>query len=139
MSRAPSLHAPRVAIIDDEEDVLTFVRIALEDAGFTVEALDRPTEALATLEAFRPHVILLDLLMPEQMGVSLYTELRASPVLRDVPVIIVSGLNARDTLQEASAATGAGPPAGYLEKPVDAAALLDAVRRALSHSGRGTP
>ncbi len=130
MSQKPSLPAPRVAVVDDEEDVLTFVRIALEDAGFTVQALDRPTEAIGALEVFRPHLILLDLLMPEQMGVSLYAELRQNPVLRHVPVIILSGLNARDTLPEA---------AGYLEKPVDAAALLHAVRRVLPDPRGGTP
>ncbi len=131
MSREHATAAPRVAVIDDEEDVLTFVRIAMEDAGFEVATVSRPTEAVATLEAFRPDVILLDLLMPEQMGLSLYTQLRSTPSLRATPIIILTGLAARDTLSAFSAAATTDQPVGYLEKPVDAAALLGAVRRAL--------
>ena len=132
MSEGHAAAAPRGAVIDDEEDVLTFVRIAMEDAGFEVATVSRPTEALETLEAFRPDVVLLDLLMPEQMGLSLYTQLRTTPLLRETPVIILTGLNARDALGTLGSATTPGPPAGYLEKPVDAAALLGAVRRALA-------
>lgn len=132
MSGGHASAAPRVAVIDDEEDVLTFVRIAMEDAGFEVATISRPTEALESLEAFRPDVILLDLLMPEQMGLSLYTQLRTAPSLCKTPVIILTGLNAHDTLGALKSANGAGPPAGYLEKPVDAASLLGAVRQALA-------
>lgn len=126
----------RVAVIDDEEDVLTFVRVALEDAGYAVATVSRSTEALSVLEAFRPDLVLLDVLMPEQMGLSLYTELRAHPALGATPVLFLTGLNARDDV--ALLTRAAAPPAGYLEKPIDAPSLLAAVRRVLA-GGTGDP
>jgi two-component system alkaline phosphatase synthesis response regulator PhoP len=131
--------AGRVAVVDDEEDVLTFVRIAMEDAGYEVATVSRPTEALEALEAFRPDLILLDLLMPEQMGISLYVEMRSSQVLAATPVVIITGLNARESLPLMTVTAATRPPTGYLEKPIDALSLLAAVRRALAAGTEAAP
>lgn len=130
MSQPTAASARRVAVIDDEEDVLTFVRVALEDAGYVVATVSRSPEAMPALEAFRPDLVLLDVLMPEQMGLSLYSELRAHPTLGATPVLFLTGLNAREDV--APLTRTATPPTGYLEKPIDAPSLLAAVRRALA-------
>lgn len=128
MTRQGDAGRPRVAVVDDEQDVLTFLRLALEDQGFEVLASDRPLAALEQLRGFAPDLICLDLLMPEQMGSSLFLEIRSDPRLAEVPVVILTGLNARDALARVSGpGSKVRPPERYLEKPVDLAGFLRAV------------
>jgi DNA-binding response OmpR family regulator len=130
---------PRVALVDDETDVLTFLRLALEDQGYEVLASDQPATAVDGLRAFRPDLICLDLLMPEQMGASLYVDIRRDPALGGTPVLILSGLNAREMLAEILRAGSVPPPAGYIEKPVELPDFLAAVRGALAGCDGGAP
>jgi DNA-binding response OmpR family regulator len=119
MSVAPA-RKPRVAVIDDEPDVLTFLRLALEDAGFDVLISGSPAQVLTDLESFGPDVICLDLLMPERMGLSLFVEIRRTPSMERVPVVILSGLaGAGETLAALNTAGDLLPPAFCFEKPVD--------------------
>jgi CheY-like chemotaxis protein len=109
---------PLVAIIDDEEDVITYFAVALEDHGYRVVSTSDPAEAMDLLEASDPSVICLDLVMPEQTGISLYSALSRHPRLRDVPVLILSGLALSEDLPRILEEAGGLPaPAGFLEKP----------------------
>ncbi len=119
MSIAPTPR-PRVAVIDDEPDVLTFLRLALEDAGFDVLTSGSPVDVLPDLETFAPDVICLDLLMPERMGLSLFVEIRRVPSMERVPVVILSGLaGVGDVLAMLNTAGDQLPPACCFDKPVD--------------------
>ncbi len=122
----------RVAVVDDEEDVLTFLRLVFEDRGFEVLTTDRPGAAVALLRRFQPDLVCLDLLMPEHTGASLYVAMRRVPELRDVPVLILTGLETEDALVALKhRADGIPPPDGTVEKPLDVAALLRAVEAVL--------
>jgi two-component system alkaline phosphatase synthesis response regulator PhoP len=132
---AAATERTRIAVIDDEVDTLTFVRFLLEDHGYEVLTSAGPANALAHLESFRPHLVVLDLLMPGQLGFSLLIELRRHRQLRAVPILILSGLNARKELAEALRAAGdVTPPEGWVEKPIEPEAFLQAVSGALPHS-----
>ncbi|MFZ5785335.1 MAG: response regulator, partial [Acidobacteriota bacterium] len=122
MSVAPG-RRPRVAVIDDEPDVLTFLRLALEDAGFEVLTSGSPAEVLSELASFGADVICLDLLMPERMGLSLFVEIRRTPSMARVPVVILSGL-AGDALAALDTFGDLLPPAFCFEKPVDLGAFV---------------
>ena len=140
MSRARHPGPPRVAIVDDEVDVLTFLRLALEDAGFKVLTCPRPKRALDVVAAFEPDLVCLDLLMPEQMGTSLYVAMRENPKLASVPILILSGLNTRDELIQIFRREGdLRPPVAFIEKPVDTPHFLEAVRGALEAPSNGSP
>jgi DNA-binding response OmpR family regulator len=131
---------PRVAIIDDEQDVLTFLRIVFEDRGYEVATCEHSSTALALLREFRPDLICLDLLMPEQMGASLYVEIRRLPALASVPVLILTGLNAEDALAAlGSRASGVPPPQGTVEKPLEVAQLFKAVDTVLARTTGASP
>jgi DNA-binding response OmpR family regulator len=120
----------RIAVVDDEPDVLTFLRLALEDAGYEVLASSSPVSVIPELLAFSPDLVCLDLLMPERMGLSLFVEIRRTAALRQVPVVILSGLaGASRPLEGLAFDDETEPPAAYLEKPVDLPALLALVRR----------
>jgi len=133
--KGPGQDAPVVAIIDDEEDIATYLRVALEDEGFRVVSTSDAGEAMDLLVGSRPDLICLDLLMPEQTGVSLYADLMDNRGLRDIPVIFLSGLTNRQGLPEMLDEAGGLPaPAAFLEKPVDVDELIDTVKRILAGS-----
>jgi CheY-like chemotaxis protein len=87
----------RVLVVDDEPDVRGYLRSALEDAGFVVEAASDSLEALDLIRRNPPDLISLDLVMPRHSGAKLYRELQKDRKLSKIPVLIVTG-HARDEL-----------------------------------------
>lgn len=140
MTATPQRGTPLVAIVDDEVDIVTFLRLALEDAGFTVVGTTDPRAAMAMLEEAVPDLICLDLLMPGQMGVSLYAEIAGHRVLGDLPIVILSGLAGRDELPALLHRSGCLPASvRFLEKPVDLEEFLSTVATLLGQSVGDSP
>ena len=130
--------APVIALIDDEEDVLTYFRIALEDHGYRVVSTTEPSTALVLLENSKPSLICLDLLMPEQTGMSFYASLSRHPRLKDVPVVILSGLAVRNDLPRMLEEAGGLPaPARFVEKPGEIDQFLAMVDELVGRSAPG--
>jgi len=133
MTPDPQCEAPIVAIIDDEEDITTYLRIALEDEGYRVVTYTDAAGAIEQLELAAPDLICLDLLMPERMGSSLYLQIRRAEELAEIPVLILSGLGAQEDLQDLLARVGeVPPPTGYIEKPIETRNFLAAIGHALA-------
>jgi len=116
----------RVLVIDDEPQILRFLRPALAAAGY--EALPAMTgaEGLRLAAARAPDVILLDLGLPDLDGQEVLRRLRA---FSDVPVIILS---ARDREAEKITALDGGAD-DYVEKPFGVGELLARIRAAIRH------
>jgi two-component system alkaline phosphatase synthesis response regulator PhoP len=130
------VRSPRVGLVDDEEDITTYLGLALEDRGYDVLSCNDAAGALDRLRSWGPDVVCLDLLMPEEMGTSLYLALRRDAHLATVPIVILSGLNAREELSMFLARlSDVPPPDGYIEKPVDMSAFMTAIK-ALAGRGR---
>ena len=123
-----------VLVVDDDDSVIAAVSEVLEDDGYAVLVAFGGDEAWMTIHkhAPRPDVLLLDLKMPGGDGWSLLRRLQEDPTLADIPVVVMSGGDAR-TLQQVSGA------AGHLSKPVELDTLLETLRRALGSRGRGAP
>jgi CheY-like chemotaxis protein len=108
---------------DDDFARETLGRI-LQVGGYTIMQAADGDQALHYLhEAPRPGLIILDLFMPEGDGWHLIDEQRRSPVLSDIPVIIVSGADGSALPQKGVVA--------QFEKPVAVPALLAAIQRCL--------
>jgi two-component system, OmpR family, KDP operon response regulator KdpE len=88
-TRLPSKshHAPSVLVIDDEPQIRRFVRVGLEQRGYTVKLADTGATGLATAADLQPNVIVLDLGLPDMSGTEVLESVRASS---DVPVIVLS-------------------------------------------------
>jgi CheY-like chemotaxis protein len=108
----------KVLIVDDEPDVRTYLKSALEDYGFNVKTASDGFDALEQLETFTPDIISLDLVMPRHSGIKFYRDLKKRKEWSKIPVLIVTG-HARDDLGKADfdAMIMQGPGV-YLEKPV---------------------
>jgi CheY-like chemotaxis protein len=140
MTLDPQPDVPIVVIIDDEEDIATYLRIALEDEGYRVEAYTGAAGAIELLDRVGPALICLDLLMPGQTGISLYADLVKHPRLGGVPVVMLSGLTNDDGLPGILEDAGGLPqPASFIEKPVDIERFILVVNRLLASPARTLP
>ncbi|MEW5995204.1 MAG: response regulator, partial [Candidatus Zixiibacteriota bacterium] len=120
-----------ILVVDDEEDVRTFLSVALKQAGFEVVTATDGFEALNQVKKHKPDLISLDLVMPKRSGVKFYRDLLKNKEWSKIPIIIVTG-HARDELGRADLKelTMSGPGI-YLEKPVKPQNYVAAIKSLL--------
>jgi two-component system, OmpR family, alkaline phosphatase synthesis response regulator PhoP len=106
-----------VLLIDDEPGMGSLVSMSLEDAGARVVQVDDLAAALAAAREERPSVVLLDLALGSEDGLSLLPRLREEPSLSDVPII---AFTIHESRQREALEKGAD---GFVAKPFRAAEL----------------
>ena len=79
-----------VLVVDDDETIREFVATLLDCEGYRVRTAADGREALDALEAWRPDLIVLDMLMPVMDGAAFLRAQQADPRHRDIPVIMMS-------------------------------------------------
>ena len=114
----------RILAVDDDPQALRYVRDALVASGFEPLATADPEETLRLLEEERPHLVLLDLVLPGTDGIDLMRKIRET---RDVPVIFLSAYG-QDQLVARAFDMGA---ADYVVKPFSPTELAARIRAAL--------
>ena len=120
----------RILLVDDEIDILEFVRYNLQKEGYEVFTAQNGAEALKAAAKYRPHLILLDMMMPVMDGAQTCRAIRQDPQLRDTMVVFLSALGEED-----QQLTGFGVGADdYLTKPFSVDELLARVRANLRRS-----
>ena len=120
------MSAGQILVVDDEPDILGLLREILGDEGFEVSTAHNAAEARAARRARRPDLILLDIWMPDEDGISLLKEWSRDDA-EDSPVVMMSG---HATVETAVEATRLGAY-DFIEKPLSTAKLLLTIRRAL--------
>jgi two-component system, OmpR family, response regulator AdeR len=83
----------KVVVVEDDNDLQFLYRRKLEQAGFTVSVAADGVKALATITEVRPHLILLDLLLPELSGPEMLARLRAEEWASDIRVIVLTNIS----------------------------------------------
>ncbi|NMB70842.1 MAG: response regulator transcription factor, partial [Bacteroidales bacterium] len=76
------IQEPRILLVDDEKDIIEFLSYNLKKEGFLVEAAANGKEAISKAVSFKPHLILLDVMMPGMDGMEACDELRKIPELQ---------------------------------------------------------
>jgi CheY-like chemotaxis protein len=129
----------RLLIVDDDPDYVDGIRAILEGAGYTVDAAYNPKDGFDALKARPYDLLLLDILMGRGAeGVMFARKMRKDPVLREIPVLIITGL------REQIAFLFPGEPLHphlvpvdeLMEKPVEPALLLEKVAALLAAARR---
>jgi DNA-binding response OmpR family regulator len=120
----------RVLVVDDEPDIVLFVRVNLELHGHEVRTAAHGEEALAAIEEERPDAMVLDVMMPHLDGWGVLERLKAheDEAIRTIPVVMLTAL---DTDQD-QARGGIEGAVRYLTKPLGPDDLLTAVEDVLS-------
>jgi CheY-like chemotaxis protein len=116
----------RILVVDDDRDACDLIATVLGQAGYAVEVAVDGFEALATMAACRPDLVLTDLQMPGMNGIELIRRIHA--VDGSVPVVLTTGAETRD-LCTAANAYGA---VACLTKPINLDELLWTIDCALA-------
>jgi len=111
---------PLLLVVEDDRVLRELYRVALSLSNFTVRDCEDGMDALRCLEEERPDVVVLDLNLPRVSGIAVYEELRACEATRNVPIIVVTGMEPLPHL----------PGATVLRKPVSTEQLRAAVEHA---------
>ncbi|MBQ6861467.1 MAG: response regulator transcription factor [Alistipes sp.] len=119
----------RILLVDDEIDILEFVRYNLQREGYDVYTASNGAEALEEAERCRPHLILLDRMMPVMDGVEACRALRRLPYLNNTRIVFLSALG-EEHEQLSGFEVGADD---YLTKPIKMKLLVSRVQAILKH------
>lgn len=115
----------RVSYIDDDADIRSIVRVALEMVGgLDVEMFSSGKEALSDAESLTTDIIMLDVMMPEMDGCETLRQLRKIPKIENVPAIFITAKIGLDDMN----AYYKHDIAGIIQKPFDPMTLADQVR-----------
>src|SRR5580704_8996947 len=118
-----------ILVVDDDAKIVRLVRAYLERDGYRVIEAADGRAALAAVEAERPALVVLDLMLPEIDGLDVVLAIRRTS---ETPIIILS---ARGTTADRIAGLGTGAD-DYLPKPFSPAELVVRVRRVLARTAR---
>ncbi len=121
----------RIAVIDDDPDIVAYLTSVLVDNGYEVRSAGDGADGLELVRDWVPDLICLDIAMPEPTGVRVYRELRGDPLLGSVPVIMVTGVlpQFKDFIHHRKHVP---PPDGYIQKPFEVEELLRVVTEVLA-------
>ncbi len=128
--------AKKVLVVDDELDMRVFITTLLETNGFKPIPAEDGNQGLELARKSKPSLIILDVMMPKESGITMYRELRRDPSLKEIPVIMLSALSrktffhSQKVLDEYKGEKIPEPDA-YIEKPPEPAELLDAIQQVL--------
>ncbi len=117
----------KVLIIDDDPDILQFVRMNLELEGFDVRTAEGGPAGLEAAKESPPDLVLLDVMMPEMDGLTVLRRLRTSPPTMNVPVIL---LTAKALAEDRVKGLELGAD-DYVTKPFDLEELVARVKTVL--------
>jgi two-component system OmpR family response regulator len=131
MPESPSGH--RVLVVDDEPNLVEVVTMALRFQGFTVESAGNGREALAAVASFKPHLMVLDVMLPDMEGFDVAARLGAQRA--SVPIIF---LTARDATEDKIRGLSGGGD-DYMTKPFSLEELVARIRTILRRTGQATP
>ncbi|HKS27697.1 MAG TPA: response regulator [Pyrinomonadaceae bacterium] len=120
----------KVLVVDDQNDNLVLVSLAVQEMGFRVVTAVNGEDAVAVALLGRPQLILMDIAMPRMDGIEATRSIRQRQEIRDVPIVILSAFDTDDFRRRAEQA-GVN---GYLTKPID----FDRLRVLIDKLLRGT-
>jgi CheY-like chemotaxis protein len=141
-------------IVEDTEETAIFLSQILEDHGYQYQVARNGVEAISAVRENRPELVLLDIMMPKKSGIHVFREIKTDPDLKNIPVIVVTGLSdvtgvdVRTGEEEPNLDEGdvvahqlgsvlGGKiwdmsPDGLLEKPINPSALIGQIQSLLS-------
>lgn len=127
--------AKTILIVEDEPDILSLEKMALEAAGFRCVATNSVDQALKSLETETPDLIILDIVLPGRPGYMLSQELKSRVKTASIPILCVSA-QTEPLAVRISMAAGADE---FIAKPFDVAVVVEHVRRRIGDKERQSP
>lgn len=127
--------APRILVVEDDQDIAKLLSIILTDAGYQVDTVFTGADALNRLQQAHYDLISLDLILPDISGLDLIHLLRQQPDTADIPIVVVSAKMEQGRL----AINGDATKIDWLAKPIDQHQLMVIVQQQLSTTRESRP
>jgi two-component system OmpR family response regulator len=128
-----SADGSRVLVVDDEPNIVELISMALRFQGFAVETAASGREAIAAVSKFKPHLIVLDVMLGDMEGFDVAERLGAQRA--GVPIIF---LTARDSTEDKVRGLSGGGD-DYMTKPFSLEELVARIRTILRRTGQAAP
>ena len=120
----------RILIVDDEQDIRTYLSTLLGDQGYeTIQAKDGG-EAIQKIQAGPPDLITLDISMPEKSGIRFFREIKMDDRWKHIPIVVVTGVS-EDMKTFISSRHQVPAPEGFVPKPINQEEILSLVQSLL--------
>ena len=128
--RPALLKTEKIVVIEDEDDILEVIAYNLKREGYEVVTSTSGEDGLEKIEKSSPHLVVLDLMLPEIDGIELCRKLKSDPLTRAIPVIMVTAKG-----EESDVVLGLGVGADdYITKPFSPRELVARVKAVLRRS-----
>ncbi|HTL47822.1 MAG TPA: response regulator [Verrucomicrobiae bacterium] len=124
---SPPENRKKILVVDDEPDVLKFVKLRLESQGYEVYTAENGETAIHVTKKIRPDLILLDIKLPLFDGYEVLRRVRGDPELSETPIVLATA-DASVRVQEGSKLLDAN---SYLMKPFDSEEMFKVISREL--------
>ena len=130
-----------ILVVAEESDTRIFLSKLLVSAGWIVVEAVGMAEGLRLAKEAKPAVVVLDVMMPNMEGIHMYHHMKNEPLLRTIPVIMISGIDWETfSFYQKFHSDRMGPrvpePEAFMEKPVEADELLGELERLLGDMAR---
>jgi two-component system, OmpR family, alkaline phosphatase synthesis response regulator PhoP len=123
----------KILLVDDEPDILEFLSYNLKKEGYQISTASDGRQALQVARREKPHLIILDIMMPEMDGIETCRQLRAEPIFQET---LIAFLTARDEDFTQVAALDVGGD-DYISKPIRPRVFISRVQALLRRLERG--
>ena len=126
----------KVLVVDDDVDVRKVVTKLVEKSGYEAIEAKNGVEGMGKVREDKPDLIILDMLMPKEIGIRMYHELKTEEPLKDIPVIVLSAIPKKSFLRSQKvlnefAGQSVPEPEAYIEKPEEPEELVALMKKIL--------
>lgn len=124
----------QVLIVDDEADVVDYLSAILEENNFEVLSARSAEEGYKLAVKNIPDIICLDIMMPQESGLSQYLRIRGNRKLKKIPVMILSGMEKENEFNFDDYVTDKRipPPDIFMEKPINVSDFIANIERLIA-------
>jgi CheY-like chemotaxis protein len=120
----------RILVVDDEPSFTRMVRLNLEKTGlYEVKEENSARRAAATARMFRPHLVLLDVVMPDMDGGDVATQIKGQPGCKETPIVFITAIVGKGEAGPAGQRSGGHL---FLSKPVSLRTLVESIEKNLA-------
>ena len=121
--------ARKILVVDDEPDIVIYLKLLLENSGYEVVAASDGREGLELARKEEPDLVCLDIMMPKKTGVALYQEIKTDPELKKLPCIIISAYESAysfkgQAFRRLVRDKAIPEPLKFFEKPIDVSSFI---------------
>ena len=119
----------KILLIDDETSITSLLRLNLEASGrFIVRAENQGAKGVETALAFRPDLILLDIMMPDMDGGDVAASIQSDPTMKATPIVFLTAAVRKEEVNRSDGVIGGFP---YIAKPLSVRGVIAEIDRHL--------